>query len=212
MNFLISALIGYFLGSIPTAYLILKKKYNLDITESGSGNVGAFNSFDVTKSKKTGLFVFIIDFIKGILSVIIPALLFPDIFIFPAIALFFSVFSHCFNPWLNFNGGKGLATAAGGVIILSPVILLVWVIFWLVVYFIKKDILFANISAIILTLLLILTSQDIVYKYTNPLADSQAILIMFAIGFLTVIFIKHIDSFKEILSNYKSLGKGKSDE
>ena len=126
--------------------------------------------------------------------------------------MFFSVFSHCFNPWLNFNGGKGLATAAGGVIILSPVILLVWVIFWLVVYFINKDILFANISAIILTLLLILTSQDIVYKYTNPLADSQAILIMFAIGFLTVIFIKHIDSFKEILSNYKSLGKGKSDE
>lgn len=212
MNFLISALTGYLVGSIPTAYVLLKKRYNLDITKSGSGNVGAFNSFDVTKSKKAGLFVLIIDLIKGIISVMIPVLLFPGIFIFPAVGLFFAIFSHCFNPWLNFNGGKGLATAAGGALILSPLILVVWVVLWLAVYVIKKDILFANISAIILTLLTILTSPGIIYRYTNPAANSESSLIMFAVGFLTIIFIKHIESFKEILNSNKTSGKGKNDE
>ena len=54
MDILLSAFIGYIIGSIPTAYLILKKKSGLDIRNEGSGNVGTLNSYEVTNSKKIG--------------------------------------------------------------------------------------------------------------------------------------------------------------
>ena len=131
MEFLFSALIGYLLGSFPTAFLILKKSKGINITERGSGNVGAMNSFEVSNSKVIGLVVLVIDALKGLLSVYLPLLFFQVNFMPPAIALFFAVFAHCFNPWLNFKGGRGLATAAGGASLLFPFALVVWGILWL---------------------------------------------------------------------------------
>ena len=101
MSYLYCSLIGYLLGSIPTAYIVLKRTQNVDITETGSGNVGAMNSFEVSNSKIIGILVFIIDALKGLLSVYLCLLLFPLNFIYPALALFFAVFSHCFNPWIK---------------------------------------------------------------------------------------------------------------
>lgn len=60
MEYIFSFLIGYLSGSIPTAYLILKKVKGIDITIAGSGNVGAMNSFEVTKSKWLGFLVFLL--------------------------------------------------------------------------------------------------------------------------------------------------------
>ena len=73
MYYLLSAIIGYLLGSIPTGYLMLKR-LGINIITSGSGNVGAMNTFDITNSKVTGLLVFFIDAIKGLLSAYIPLL------------------------------------------------------------------------------------------------------------------------------------------
>jgi len=71
MEYFLSLLTGLLLGSIPTAYIILKKYRNIDITSGGSGNVGAMNSLRVSKSKFLGATVFIIDFLKGFLTVLI---------------------------------------------------------------------------------------------------------------------------------------------
>ena len=71
MDYLFSCIIGYLLGSFPTAFLILKKIKGIDITTKGSGNVGAMNSYEVTNSKKFGIFVLIVDLLKGLLSVIV---------------------------------------------------------------------------------------------------------------------------------------------
>ncbi len=204
MNYLFSALIGYLLGSFPTAYIILKQVYNINITEAGSGNVGAMNSLEVSKSKMTGILVLLIDAIKGLLSVYLCLVIFPTNFIYPALALFFAVFSHCFNPWLKFRGGRGLATAAGGAALLSPLILACWCILWVFVYLFKKNILLANISATVLTIFLTISSIDIVYKYSYPTPDSYSSLLLFCVGLLTIIFIKHIDPLREIMDKYKS--------
>ena len=204
MSYLYCALIGYLLGSIPTAYIVLKKTQNVDITETGSGNVGAMNSFEVSNSKIIGILVFIIDALKGLLSVYLCLLLFPVNFIFPALALFFAVFSHCFNPWIKFKGGRGLATAVGGSVILSPFIPAAWCVLWVMVYLFKKDILLANISAVILTLLLSVSTIEIIYKYSYPTPDSYGTLAMFVASMLIVIFIKHIDPLKEIIDKYKN--------
>jgi len=204
MNYLLPAVIGYLLGSFPTAYIVLRKTHSIDIRETGSGNVGAMNSFEISKSKIIGILVFLVDALKGLLSVYLCLLIFPNEFVYPALALLFAVFSHCFNPWLEFKGGRGLATATGGAILLSPIIPAAWCVLWVFVYLFKKDILLANISATILTLLLTISSIEILYKYSYPAPDSFGTLLMFCVGLLTIIFIKHIDPLKEIIDKYKS--------
>lgn len=206
MNYLISSIIGYLLGSIPTAYLVLKSKKGLDITKSGSGNVGAMNSYEVTNSKSIGVIVLIIDAFKGVLSVILIGLLYPDNFIFPAISLIFAIFSHCYNPWIGLKGGRGLATAAGGTLILFPFLLVVWVVLWVIFYLLKKDILIGNISATIFSIFLVFNTSDIAMKYANPKAESENDIIFFTISGLLIIFIRHIEPFREIISRIKKSG------
>jgi acyl phosphate:glycerol-3-phosphate acyltransferase len=201
MQYLISCLIGYLLGSIPTAFIVLKKAKGIDITTSGTGNVGAMNSYEVSNSKTLGIVVFIIDFIKGILSIVIVLIFFKPSFVLAGISLVFAIFSHCFNPWLKFKGGRGLATAAGGTSIVSPVLFVSWIVFWSLTYFIKKDILLANILATLFSFVttLIFYKQVIVYAYPQPITVNE--LILFTSSILLIIFIKHIEPLKEIISN-----------
>lgn len=212
MTYIISIVIGYLFGSIPTAYILLKKKKGIDITKTGSGNVGAMNSFEVTRSKLIGIVVLIVDFLKGFISVYLIILMYPENFALPAIALIFAIFSHCFNPWIEFKGGRGLATAAGGTALLFPYFLIVWIILWLIFYALKKDILIGNIAATVLSLFLIANTSEIAIKYTYPKAQSENELILFVLSGLTIIFIKHIQPLTEIIIQIKKSGKqnGKS--
>jgi glycerol-3-phosphate acyltransferase PlsY len=201
MQFLISAIIGYMFGSIPTAYLFLKKSKGIDITTAGSGNVGAMNSFEITGSKKIGIAVFIIDFLKGLIPVIIILWIYGEVFALGTITLIFSLLSHCFNPWLMFKGGRGLSTAAGGSIILFPYLLFVWIVCWVLIYLFKKDILFANVFTNILTLIVVFLSYKIAINYTYPEPASIGELMFLTSAGLIIIFIKHIEPFKEIINN-----------
>lgn len=209
MEFLFSALIGYLLGSFPTAFLILKKSKGINITEHGSGNVGAMNSFEITDSKVIGLVVLVIDALKGLLSVYLSVLFFNVNFLPPAIALFFAVFAHCFNPWLNFKGGRGLATAAGGASLLFPFALVIWGILWLIIYVFQKNILWANIWATVALLIIILTSSDIAVKYSYPRAGTRGELILFSMALLIIIFVRHIEPLKDIIKNKNFIRKAK---
>jgi len=200
MEYLFSIVIGYLSGSFPTAYLILKKEKGIDITNSGSGNVGAMNSFEVTKSKKIGFVVFFIDFIKGLIPVVILSQIFNYSFGIAAISLLFAVFSHCFNPWISFKGGRGLATAAGGIIILFYPLLITWILVWLISFLIKEDILFSNITATILSLLFNIAFSKYLISQTYPATNLVSELILFISAGLIIIFIKHIEPLKEILS------------
>ena len=209
MEYLISSVIGYLLGSIPTAYIFLKKSRGIDITKEGSGNVGAMNSFEITNSKMMGISVFLVDFFKGIASVLLPQLLYPGEFIFAAISLLFAVFSHCYNPWLKFKGGRGLATAAGGAAFLFPFLLVVWGILWIVFYLMRKDILFANISSTVFSILLVFGTSDIAVKYAFPKPVNISVLMLISVSVLMIIFIKHIEPFKELIESYKNISRNK---
>lgn len=211
MEYLVSSISGYLLGSIPTAYILLKKTKGIDITKSGSGNVGAMNSYEITNSKSTGIIVLIIDALKGFLSVFLLTFLFPNNFGYPAIALIFAVLSHCFNPWLNFKGGRGLATAAGGAIFIFPFMLAAWLLLWAIIYIMKKDILVANIAATILSLMVSFASSNIAIKYSYPMPESISVLMIFTSSILIIIFIKHIDPLKEILRDKNFLVKRSDD-
>ena len=203
MEYVISALIGYLIGSFPTAYLLLKSSKNIDITKAGTGNVGAFNSYEVTGSKLTGWFVFLLDALKGALSVFIPMLLYLGEFILPTTALIFAVLSHCFNPWLKFKGGRGLATAAGGAFIIFPYLLLVWAVLWVIFYLMKKDIHLANITAIIMSLIILYSTGNIAVKYAYPKPVQEFDLYLISTAILGIIFIKHLKPLKELIQKAK---------
>ena len=201
MEYLLSAIIGYFFGSIPSAYLILKKKKGIDITSAGTGNVGAMNSYEVTNSKSIGLLVLFLDFIKAVIPVLIILLFLESSFLMASISVLFAIFSHCFNPWLEFKGGRGLATAAGGSAIIFPFLLIAWILFWVLVYLIKKDIHIANILATILSLVSVLASPGYLIQFAYPQPVLVNELLLFTSGGLLIIFIKHIEPLKEIISN-----------
>jgi acyl phosphate:glycerol-3-phosphate acyltransferase len=200
MEYLLSSIIGYFFGSIPTAYLLLKKTKGIDITNSGTGNVGAMNSYEVTNSKSIGFLVLFFDFIKGMLPAIIVLNLFESSFFIASLSVLFAVFSHCFNPWLGFKGGRGLATAAGGSSTIFPFLLVAWIFFWITIYLIKKDIHVANIFATILSLVSVLGFPDYLIQFAYPQPVLVNELLLFTSAGLLIIFIKHIEPLKEIIS------------
>ena len=204
MNYLLSSFIGYLVGSFPTAYVILQKSHGIDITKNGTGNVGAMNTYEVTNSKLTGLLVLFIDALKGLLSVYILILIFPGNFTLSALSLTFAILSHCFNPWLNFKGGRGLATSFGGTILIFPLLPITWILLWILVYIFRKEIIISNLIATIASLVLVLFFNNISIKYSFPHADSVSSVLFFTVSILIIIFIKHIDPLTELITNYKS--------
>ena len=199
MNYLLSALIGFSLGSIPTAYLIIKKTKGIDIREAGSNNVGAMNSYRVSKSKRLGLLVMLIDAGKGYLSVAITTYILGDIFIYPAIASIFGVFAHCFNPWIGFKGGRGLATSAGISISIVPYFLVVWSLLWVMFFILKKNILFSNIGSTIFSLIIFFNTIEIAVKYVKPVPENLSSLVLFVISVITIILIRHLEPLKKLI-------------
>ena len=207
MEYNISLLIGYLIGSVPFGFILLKKTHGLDITETGTGNVGAMNSYEITNSRLLGLLVLILDASKGVLSVYIPVLLFPADFTMSALALLGAVFSHCYNPWLKFKGGRGLATAAGGALLMLPIMLLSWLILWAIVYFMRRDIHVGNIMASVLSLLLFINISPIAYRYTYPEANSASELVIFMPALMLLILVRHVDPLRELLKNSSFLNR-----
>ncbi len=208
MEYIISSILGYLIGSIPTAYLLLKSK-GKNITEEGSGNVGALNSYEVSGSKLTGLLVLLIDFAKGAAVVFLIKLFFGEIFILPMIGLIAAVFSHCYSPWLKFKGGRGLATAAGGSALLMPLILGLWLLMWVIAFIFRKNVHFGNISATILTAALTATSGDIINKYSMPQSDNDLVFSIMVILMLAIIMTRHIEPLKQWISRNKNISKDK---
>lgn len=197
MEYLFSIVTGFLLGSFPTAYVLLKKIKGVDITQNGSANVGAFNSYVVTQSKMIGFVVLIIDALKGLLTVLLIRNFIGSEFIFEMLGLIAAVSSHCFSFWIRFKGGRGLAVAAGGALVLSIPVLSIWLILWLVAYVFRKNIHFANFAATLLTAGLSFTNASIMNKYTTPPANSDWEFSLTVSIMLSIILIKHLKPIKE---------------
>lgn len=130
-DYLVSFLISYLIGSFPTAYLVVKRTSQIDIRSAGSGNVGGRNALEVTGKKSVGALVVLIDVLKGMISVILAAALFVNVPAAIAASMGGSVLGHCYPVWLRFKGGRGLATAAGTLLVTGWI----WVLVWLGAYF-----------------------------------------------------------------------------
>lgn len=108
----------YLIGSIPTAYLLVKKMKGIDIRTVGSGNVGASNASRVL-GKWGFITVLAADALKGLIPVLVVREIYgnSDYVLLAAVAV---ILGHTFTIFLNFKGGKGVATALGVFIALAP--------------------------------------------------------------------------------------------
>lgn len=199
MTLSILLIITYIIGSFPTGFIVLKKTHNVDIRKQGSGNVGTLNSFEVTNSKKIGIFVLLIDLTKGIISVILAKLFFPNDFLAVVLSLNAAVLGHCYSIWIKFSGGRGLATAAGGALVLSPAILIIWLFSWVLIKKISSNIHISNVGATIMVIVFSIIFSNELNLITFPPAEERLIFI-FSISLLMIIILtKHIEPLKEII-------------
>jgi len=118
--FLVTAIIGYLLGSIPFGYLLVRMVRGEDVRVSGSGNIGATNV--ARKSRVLGVATLVLDAAKGLVAVFFAWVSFagPHRHVFMAVAALFAVIGHLFPVWLKFRGGKGVATSLGAFAMLTP--------------------------------------------------------------------------------------------
>ena len=120
--------IAYLLGAIPTGLIVGKLLFNKDIRKFGSGNLGATNTFRVL-GKNAGIFVTIFDVAKGVLPAI-----FPIIFDLDIHGIWFgltAIIGHVYPIYLKFRGGKAVATSAGVILGVNPLIFLIIAVIFL---------------------------------------------------------------------------------
>ena len=143
-----SAFIGYLLGSLPFGYLVARA-HGVDIFKAGSGNPGATNVKRVLGAK-AGNTVFALDAVKGALAAawpMLPLLHAPDVRMMGLVGVIAAVLGHSFSIFTKFKGGKGVATAAGGLVVLMPVSCAIGAVVWVVTFLLTRYVSLGSILA-----------------------------------------------------------------
>ena len=171
MKEFILIIIAYLIGSIPTALIVSRKFFGVDIRDYGSGNMGATNTFRVL-GKKYGSIVMLVDILKGMLAVALYNLL-PyylghelDRTNFMLALGISAVIGHIFPIYANFKGGKGVATLFGMVLAIQPIIAISCVAVFLVVLFLTRYVsLSSMLGAVMLPICVLWIWNDDVVLY-----------------------------------------------
>lgn len=186
MNYILTLLISYFVGTISGSYIIGNLFLNKDIRKYGSGNAGTTNAMRVL-GKKAGVLTFLIDFLKGALVTLIIRRIFGDEFV--PLAILGAVIGHDFPFYMKFKGGKGVATTLGGLAIFNFPLTLICYVVWVLGTVLTKMVSVGSI--------LFFVSIIIVYSFMSNLAMSN-ILIIDIIALIGII--RHKDNIKRIIA------------
>ncbi|MCB1227388.1 MAG: glycerol-3-phosphate 1-O-acyltransferase PlsY [Verrucomicrobiales bacterium] len=148
----LGALIGFASGSLPFGYWAGRLR-GIDIRQHGSGNIGATNVIRVL-GKGIGVPVFILDLCKGLLPCLGVAAWMQAsgvegemLSAGRVLTGMMAILGHMFTPWLNFRGGKGVATAAGVLLGIAPWAMLGGLVAWLVFFFLTRYVSLASMMA-----------------------------------------------------------------
>lgn len=140
---LLFAVLAYFMGSLPNGVVIGKRVKGIDIRDFGSGNSGATNAYRVL-GPKYGIMVLVADVLKGFIPVML-----ADMAGIRGITLILigivAIVGHSLSLFLNFKGGKGVATSLGVFLYLIPYVMLVVVAAFIVVVYTTRYISLASI-------------------------------------------------------------------
>jgi glycerol-3-phosphate acyltransferase PlsY len=185
VEYALSVLIGYLLGCSSMSYYISKIK-NIDIKGQGSKNYGASNTV-MLAGLKSGILVFIHDFSKALIAVILANWLFPNTEYAGMIAGCSAVAGHIFPFYLKFNGGKGYASFIGMAIALYPVFGSVAFIISIILALLLDYVVASTFSFILAIPILALVSSDYI---TATIIGATTILV----------FCKHHENIKNLVT------------
>lgn len=191
--------ISYLIGSIPTALLVSKRFFGIDIRDYGSGNMGATNTFRVLGSRY-GTMVMIIDILKGMAAVMMYNFL-PfyldhelertNLMLGLGTA---AVMGHVFPIFAGFRGGKGVATLLGMVLAIQPVIALSCIGIFTLVLFLTRYVSLSSILAALslpVCVLWIWNENELLYR-------------IFALAVAVLVVITHQKNISRILRGVES--------
>ena len=144
-------LYSYLLGSVPYGLILTKLYLNKDLRSIGSGNIGATNALR-TGNKVLGILTFILDLLKGFVSVFITYKFYPDLIYLSGLSC---IFGHIFSIWLKFKGGKGVSTYLGVLIQINFFLATFFIISWIIIFSISK---FSSLSSLLSSILVLIVN------------------------------------------------------
>ena len=176
MEWVLMVLAAYLVGSIPCGLIFGKLIWKKDLRRLGSRNIGATNAWRVI-GKKAGIFIFVLDFIKGQIGAMLGACLLgtPGAMVLGG---FFAIIGHIFPIFAGFRGGKGVATGLGVIAALMPKITLIVVVLWLAIVLATRYVSIASISAALLAPILAAAFKEPGIYFAFALA--AAVIIVFS--------------------------------
>ncbi|PTB87893.1 acyl-phosphate--glycerol-3-phosphate O-acyltransferase [cyanobacterium G8-9] len=186
----------YLIAGIPFGYLLAKQFAGVDIKEAGSGNIGATNVLRVVKeqdpklAKKLGAATLFLDAIKGVVVILVAKYLGAPEGVLWTIAVL-AVVGHCFSAFLFFEGGKGVATGFGVLLIMMPIPALIAIVVWLIA---AKGLKISSLSSLIGLVAFIIASY-VMYPEVPGIGSHAPIWI---IAF--IIFYKHVPNIVRIFN------------
>ena len=171
---------GYLIGSVPFGLILTKMSGLGDIRNIGSGNIGATNVLR-TGNKKIAFLTLILDGSKGALALFLLTSILNSTLIFNiynselimCVVAISSVIGHCFPVWLNFKGGKGVATGFGTILFINFIVGIIALIIWvLIIKLFKISSISALVSYFLIPFLMIFNSVENYFIITSIFISS----------------------------------------
>lgn len=186
MIIILFIVLSYIIGSIPFGYIVGKCFKGIDIRKHGSGNIGVANILRVL-GIKYALLVLIGDCLKGIAPLALTSLLkIESIRIYLIIGIA-AIIGHNWSVFLNFKGGKGVATTYGVVLFFYPYIAIISAVIWLIIVIFTR---FAALGSLLSILIMLFLS----FLFTTPVEFKIFIIII-----LIFAIIRHYSNIKRLI-------------
>jgi glycerol-3-phosphate acyltransferase PlsY len=190
---ILSIIIGYLLGSIPTAYIVARLRKGIDIRNVGSRNMGAANVMREIGTPE-GIFVGLIDIAKGAGAILIAQTLnIAELWVFGA--GFAALVGHNFPVFVGFRGGKGTATIIGIFLVLAPQAMLVMLVIVGIPFFTTR-----KFSAAILIGIALVVVGFVLLPLFIWLFEGSLMLVCYVLAIGIFMLVRNLSGIKQVLA------------
>jgi glycerol-3-phosphate acyltransferase PlsY len=198
---IITIIAAYLLGSIPSSVWYGIGYFGIDVRKHGSGNAGATNTFRVL-GKRAGTIVMLIDVLKGWTATCLASMLFyineigeTELLMYKIIFGIIAIIGHIFPVFVNFKGGKGIATLLGMVLAIHPELALLCITIFILTLLASH---YVSLSSILATLAFPVLSWIGVFGHPEPL------LIVFGFTMFILVVFTHQKNIIRLMNGNES--------
>jgi len=190
---ILSIIVGYLLGSIPTAYIVARLRKGIDIRNVGSRNMGGANVMREIGTRE-GIFVCLIDVLKGAGAILIAQTLnISELWVFGA--GFAALVGHNFPVFAGFRGGRGSATVIGIFLVLAPEAMLVTLVVVVIPFFTTR-----KFSAAILIGIALVVVGFVLLPLFIWLFHGALMLVRYVLAMGIFMLVRNLSVIKQILT------------